>query len=216
MLFQWRHNFGNLYLRNGCFKNLGLVLGETIIKSSEIVTKWAKHARNIESIRETAWIVKKVFCAHKTNCLSGAQIMVECINKVYQCKQKRCNQSVSVTIQWQCASSCEANLIAQAFSRRFPIPVARVRSQVRSCWICAGQSGTGESFLRVLRFPLPILIPPDAPYSSIIWGWYNRPGSGLHTKWTVSPHPKEVIRNEWLRCLGNGISWSPFSEICCH
>jgi hypothetical protein len=29
----------------------------------------------------------------------------------------------------------------------------------------------------LLRFPLPILIPPTAPHSSssIIWGWYNRP-----------------------------------------
>jgi hypothetical protein len=26
--------------------------------------------------------------------------------------------------------------------------------------------GTGAGFLRVLRFPLPILIPPTAPYSS--------------------------------------------------
>jgi hypothetical protein len=31
--------------------------------------------------------------------------------------------------------------------------------------------------LRVLRFPLPICIPPIAPQSpsSAIWGWYNRP-----------------------------------------
>jgi hypothetical protein len=40
---------------------------------------------------------------------------------------------------------------------------ARVRSQIRSCEICGGQSGTGAGFLRVLRFPLPILIPPTAP-----------------------------------------------------
>jgi hypothetical protein len=35
----------------------------------------------------------------------------------------------------------------------------------------------GAGFLRVLRFPLPIFIPPIAPQSpsSIIWGWYNRP-----------------------------------------
>jgi hypothetical protein len=47
----------------------------------------------------------------------------------------------------------------------FPIPTAaaRVRSQVRSCGFCGGQSGTGVGFLRVLRFPLPILIPPTAP-----------------------------------------------------
>jgi hypothetical protein len=46
-----------------------------------------------------------------------------------------------------------------------------------SCGICGGQSGTGAGFLQVLRFPLPIFIPPINPKSpsSIIWGWYNRP-----------------------------------------
>jgi hypothetical protein len=66
--------------------------------------------------------------------------------------------------------------IAQAVSRRLPIAAARVRAVVRSCGICGGQSGTGAGFLQVLRFPLPIFIPPIAPQSpsSIIWCWYNR------------------------------------------
>jgi hypothetical protein len=36
---------------------------------------------------------------------------------------------------------------------------------------------SGTDFLRVLRFPLPISIPPITPQSpsSIIWGWYNMP-----------------------------------------
>jgi hypothetical protein len=50
-------------------------------------------------------------------------------------------------------------------------------TRIWSSGICGGQSGTGAGFLRVLRFPLPIFIPPIAPQSpsSIIWGWYNRP-----------------------------------------
>jgi hypothetical protein len=36
----------------------------------------------------------------------------------------------------------------------------RVPLQVRSCGICGGHSDAGAGFLRVLRFPLPILIPP--------------------------------------------------------
>jgi hypothetical protein len=51
-------------------------------------------------------------------------------------------------------------------------------------------------FLRVLRFPLPILIPPTAPHSSIIRGWYNRPNSGRRTKWTQSHHTPRNKKNK--------------------
>jgi hypothetical protein len=79
--------------------------------------------------------------------------------------------------------------ITQEVSRRLPTAAARVRSQFRSCGIFGEQSGTGTGFLRVLRFTLPILIPPTAPQSSsIIRGWYNRSVSGRRTKWTQS-HP---------------------------
>jgi hypothetical protein len=40
---------------------------------------------------------------------------------------------------------------------------ARVPSKIRSCGIRGGQSGTGAGFLRILWFPLPIIIPPMAP-----------------------------------------------------
>jgi hypothetical protein len=45
------------------------------------------------------------------------------------------------------------------------LPTAAARVRVRAaCGACGGQSGTGAGFLRVLRFPLPI-IPPISPLS---------------------------------------------------
>jgi hypothetical protein len=82
---------------------------------------------------------------------------------------------------------CCGRAIGQAVNRPLPTAATQVRTQVRSCGICDGQSGAGASFLQVLRFPLPILIPPTAPHlSSIIRGWYNRPVSGRRSKWTQS------------------------------
>jgi hypothetical protein len=65
--------------------------------------------------------------------------------------------------------------VAQVVSRWLPTAAAWVRAGVRSCGIFGGESGIGAGFLRVLRFPLPILIPPIAPESpyNIIWGWYT-------------------------------------------
>jgi hypothetical protein len=55
--------------------------------------------------------------------------------------------------------------IAQAVSRWFPTAAARVRSRVWSSGICGGQSGAGRVFLRILRFPLSVFIPPTSPLS---------------------------------------------------
>jgi hypothetical protein len=43
-------------------------------------------------------------------------------------------------------------------------------------WDLWRKISAGEGFLQVLRFLLPIFIPPVAQQSpsSIIWGWYNR------------------------------------------
>jgi hypothetical protein len=52
---------------------------------------------------------------------------------------------------------------AQAVSRWLPTAAALVLVRV-ACGAC-GQSGTAAGFLRVLRFPLPIIIPPISPSS---------------------------------------------------
>jgi hypothetical protein len=107
------------------------------------------------------------------------------------------------------AISTTVRATAQAVSRRLPTVTARVRSQVTSCDICCGQSGTGAGFLRVLRFPLPILIPPTTPHSSssIIRGWYSRRTKGRCNKWTQS-HP--TPRNKKNKCMD---FWAISAEI---
>jgi hypothetical protein len=47
--------------------------------------------------------------------------------------------------------------VARAVWRRLHIAIARVPARIKSRWPCDRQSGTGAAFLRVLRFPLPII-----------------------------------------------------------
>jgi hypothetical protein len=53
--------------------------------------------------------------------------------------------------------------VAQVVSRWLPTAAAWVHIRA-ACGVCGRQSGTGAGFLRVLRFPLPI-IPPISPLS---------------------------------------------------
>jgi hypothetical protein len=64
----------------------------------------------------------------------------------------------------------EGRAVAQAVSRWLPTAAARVRVRP-ACGVCGEQSGNGAGFLRVLRFPLPIIIPPISPSS-------QSPGAG--------------------------------------
>jgi hypothetical protein len=68
--------------------------------------------------------------------------------------------------------------IAQAVSLLLLNAASLFRFQVKWCGICCGQNGTRAGFLRVFRFPLPIVVPPNAPYSAIVRSWYDRPISG--------------------------------------
>jgi hypothetical protein len=122
---------------------------------------------------------------------------------------------VTSAVQWfwkpSCVTTSSSNVsmigraIAQAVSRRLATAAAQVWAQVRLCGICGGQSGTEAGFVGVLRFPLPIFIPPTAPHSScIIRGWYSRPVSGRRIKWTQShPTPPQGIKRK--------LQWWPYT-----
>jgi hypothetical protein len=70
---------------------------------------------------------------------------------------------------------------------------------------CGGQSGAGAGFLRVLRFPLPIFIPPIAPKIIFIYhrGLYNRPKWPQYQRLNylgTKSHPtnnKKEINKKW-------------------
>jgi hypothetical protein len=54
---------------------------------------------------------------------------------------------------------------AEAVCSWLPTAAARVRARIWSSGFCGGQTGAGTDLLRVLRFPLPIFIPLNSPFS---------------------------------------------------
>jgi hypothetical protein len=55
--------------------------------------------------------------------------------------------------------------VAQAVSRWLPTAAACVRGRSGHMGFVVDKAGSGAGFLRVLRFPLPIIIPPISPSS---------------------------------------------------
>jgi hypothetical protein len=82
--------------------------------------------------------------------LSNTVFNAECMDLCLCLSQKR-------------ATIFQIRALAQAIRRWLPTAAARVRLRA-ACGVCGGQSVTGADFLRVLRFPLPI-IPPISPSS---------------------------------------------------
>jgi hypothetical protein len=72
--------------------------------------------------------------------------------------------NVTYSVNRSCLSKL-SNRPRRSSAVRHWLPTAAARVRVRAaCGVSGGQSGSGASFLRVLRFPLPI-IPPISPLS---------------------------------------------------
>jgi hypothetical protein len=63
------------------------------------------------------------------------------------------NGGVAMPLRVSLRSILNGRAIAQVVSRRLPTAAARVRAQVTSCGICAGQSGIGAVFSEYFGFP---------------------------------------------------------------
>jgi hypothetical protein len=72
--------------------------------------------------------------------------------------------------------------------------------------------GGGANFLRVRRFPLPVLIPSHALYSSIIWDSYKRANIDRRTKCSQS-HPTLQLKQLQAVRMWTGMDWSRASVL---
>jgi hypothetical protein len=89
-------------------------------------------------------------------------------------------------------SQTHGRAIGQAVSRRLP----RFDPRSGHVGFVEDKVTLGAGLLRILRFPLPIPIPPTAPHSSsIIRGWYNRAVSARRTEWPQS-HPTQEAKKK--------------------
>jgi hypothetical protein len=81
---------------------------------------------------------------------------------------------------------------------------------------CGGQNGAGVGFLRVLRFPLPIFIPPIAPKIILIYyrGLYNRPMAAVPGTRDLNRHLGTQYRPT-NNNNNNNNNWN-IGKIACH
>jgi hypothetical protein len=106
-----------------------------------------------------------------------------------------------------------------------PFASIRVRAQVKLRGICGGYSSTGAGFLRVLRYPLQILIILTAPHSSsIIRGWHNRPVSDgrngraaaqAGSRWLPTAAARVRVQAGMWSMWWTKRHWGRFSEYFC-
>jgi hypothetical protein len=127
------------------------------------------------------WCVKQV----QWDLVSG----VRAHQRNWQLQRNRCFRETLPISSRQLVSR-----LAGSHPRKLMFEVTHIIARVWSCGFCGGQSGAGAGFLRVLRFPLSIFIPPIAPqsHSSIIWGLYSRPEVAAVRR-GLSPTPVIII-----------------------
>jgi hypothetical protein len=146
-----------------------------MVPRSSLITAIRRKVRNIFAL----------FYVLQTNCINNLNIF---------------RRSNYICIHWVQLVSLQSHTSAYsatspAVSRRLPTAATCVRSQVRSCGTCGGQSGAGTGFLRVLRL-LPVTSHSNCSILICHPGWYNRRISGRRRKWTQyhpTPRRKKLL-----------------------
>jgi hypothetical protein len=151
--------------------------------SAHYVLWMFKRAQNITSSLQPSTILLTIASSRLGHKLTEPQIFLITVSKY--------SDSIDIS----------GRAIAQAVCRWLPTEAARVRAQVWSIGICGGQSGAGAAFLRVLRLPLPVFIPPNSPSSQL-------PGeSTIGQKWPTcrldpiwtSPPTMRIKKSRYLK-----------------
>jgi hypothetical protein len=164
----WSFMLRTLRFRQSGSVNLGVVccpnLSRVASNSSSCVNSRkylsAQHCLNLNSFQFNLplyWAsIRYIYCKIKDRRCEWTQDKERGVRGVLVRQERRVRKPTLVILSDK-VNICWGRAIAQTVSRRLPTATALVRTQVRSCGICGGQSDTGVGFLRILRFPCQFL-----------------------------------------------------------
>jgi hypothetical protein len=107
----------------------------------------------------------KIIWIHEENfTFTSHHLSLAVFNHFYYIRFYLYNFNLKIVLKVPLSNILPGRAVAQAVSRWLPTAVVRFRIRA-ACGACGGQSGIGAGFLRVLLFPLPVIIPPNFPSS---------------------------------------------------
>jgi hypothetical protein len=149
------------------FKSKGRVWKVISVKHNTLLEPWYLVRHMIDKTLDNRY--KRTRKCYATSCVRRADMKLFGARVSYKFRYR---SNCDLLAMWElcptstkdrlCLSSMWGPAVAQAVSRWLPTAVAWVRVRT-ACGVCGGQCGTTVGFLRVLRLPLPIIIPPISP-----------------------------------------------------